>query len=148
MKVIYGVTQISLRRFDGSALSSKDLSDYLKSWGFSYLDNSATWIPNKASTLFGKMVVLLDENEFSMIGEPERLHIVMALIQKSLLNATVIRTSKKANREMSTFTDKKSVLMDELDFIKAFAADVLPIPTVSNAEDTTFEEKQKMFQGS
>ena len=57
--------------------------------------------------MFGKMVVLLNENEFSMIGEPERLHIVVALIQKSLLNATVIQASKKVNREMSTFIDKK-----------------------------------------
>ena len=50
---------------------------------------------------------MVSKNELSMFGDPDRLNILVALIQKSLPNVAVIQAPESVERRMSKYADKK-----------------------------------------
>ena len=57
--------------------------------------------------MLGKIVVVVSDSELSMFGDPERLHILLVLIQKSFPNVTVNRAPVSVKRRESNYADKK-----------------------------------------
>ena len=57
--------------------------------------------------MLGKIVVVVSDSELSMFGDPERLHILLVLIQKSFPNVAVNRAPESVKRRESNYADKK-----------------------------------------
>merc|ERR1719188_1450547 len=69
----------------------------------------------------------------------------MMLVQKSLHDVATVQAPETVKRRKSEYAERKSALIEELNFLKEFTAELLP---TTSATGLTFEEKQRRFHES